>query len=111
MVFDPDPEMFRRQYVIDDDEERPSLCRAMPLSLTPDSDGLVDTSDDDSSSKATRGNEGSYTFDNDEAALTTPDSDGLVDTSDDDSSSKATRGNKDSDTSDDDKAALTSGKF
>ena len=42
----------------------------MPLSLTPDSDGLVDTSDDDSSSKATRGNEGSDTFDNDEAALT-----------------------------------------
>ena len=62
--------MFRRPYVIDDDEERPSLSRAMPFSLTLDSDGLVDTSDDDSSSKATRGNEGSDTFDNDEAALT-----------------------------------------
>ena len=70
LVFDPDPEMFRRNYVIDDDEKRSSLYRAMPLSLTPDSDGLVDTSDDDSSSKATLGNEDSDTCDNDEAALT-----------------------------------------
>ncbi len=62
--------MFRRHYVIDDDEERPSLSRAMPLSPTLNSDGLVDTSDDDSSSKATQGNKDSDTFDNDEAALT-----------------------------------------
>ncbi len=38
--------------------------------LTPDSDGLLDTSDDDSSSKATQGNKDSDTSDDDKAALT-----------------------------------------
>ena len=101
-----DREMSRRNHIIERRGSRPSLGRAMPLSHTSDSDGLVDTSDDDSPS------ESRPSLDRVRPPLYTPDSDDLVDTCD----SKAAPDNEDSgefnDASDDDDgAAQTSGKL